>query len=87
MHGGGVPNAQLGGRVLRDACAMSMAVRRRAIDLAEIESLSGRGTDRMLRVARTIADLAERSDVERSDVEEAARWRAPANQPLRALAG
>jgi magnesium chelatase family protein len=54
--------------------------------LAEMERLSGRGTDRLLRVARTIADMAGEAAILETHLEEAARWRAPATRPHRALA-
>lgn len=79
-------NGRVWGRALRTACAMSPAARRRAIALAEMERLSGRGTDRLLRVARTIADLAGEATVGEAHLEEAARWRAPAARPHLALA-
>jgi magnesium chelatase family protein len=83
---GGLLNARLGGRALRTACGLTTPVRHRAIELAEREGLSGRGTDRLLRVALTIADIAGAEAVEREHLEEAARWRAPATRPMRALA-
>ncbi len=73
----GLPNGRVGGRAIREACALTPEVRRSAVALAESEGLSGRGTDRLLRVARTIADLADAERVETDHVEEAARWRAP----------
>jgi len=79
-------NGRVAGRALRAACRMSPEARRRAIALADMERLSGRGTDRLLRVARTIADLAGAEAVEGSHLEEAARWRAPATRPHLALA-
>lgn len=79
-------NGRVSGRALRTACAMSPATVRRAIALAEMERLSGRGTDRLLRVARTIADLAGDAAVGQAHLEEAARWRAPAARPHLALA-
>jgi len=57
-------NGRLSGRALRAACALSPAATARAVALADLESLSGRGTERVLRVARTIADLAGSDDVE-----------------------
>jgi magnesium chelatase family protein len=54
--------------------------------LAEHEQLSGRGTERLLRVARTIADLEAADAVAVEHLEEAARWRSPARRPLTALA-
>ncbi|HEX5590018.1 MAG TPA: YifB family Mg chelatase-like AAA ATPase [Candidatus Limnocylindrales bacterium] len=79
-------NGRIAGRTLRAICSMSPAARRRAIALAEIERLSGRGTDRLLRVARTIADLAGERAVTEPHLEEAARWRAPGIRPHLALA-
>jgi len=79
-------NGRVAGRALRAACRMSPEARRRAISLADMERLSGRGTDRLLRVARTIADLVGAEAVEGPHLEEAARWRAPATHPHLALA-
>ena len=79
-------NARVSGRALRSICGLDAAVRRRLVDLAELEGLSGRGTERLLRVARTIADLAA-DDVVRSDhLEEAARFRLPGSRLATALA-
>jgi magnesium chelatase family protein len=54
--------------------------------LADAELLSGRGTERLLRVARTVADLAGAPSVEIEHLEEAARWRPPVAKPALALA-
>ena len=54
----GVLNGRLTGRSLREACRLGSAAERRIVELAELERASGRGTERILRVARTIADLA-----------------------------
>jgi magnesium chelatase family protein len=70
-------NGRLSGRSLRAICRLTPATTRRAIDLAELEGLSGRGTERLLRVARTIADLAGTRAVEADHLEEAARYRSP----------
>jgi magnesium chelatase family protein len=59
---------------------------RRLADLADAERLSGRGTERLLRVARTVADLDAAAAVEIPHLEEAARWRPPASRPPLALA-
>jgi predicted ATPase with chaperone activity len=59
---------------------------RRLGDLADGERLSGRGTERLLRVGRTIADLAGSASVEIEHLEEAARWRPPSSRPTVALA-
>jgi magnesium chelatase family protein len=70
-------NGRLAGRLLRNVCGLSTATTRRAVELAEVEGLSGRGTERLLRVARTIADLAGTVAVEAGHLEEAARYRSP----------
>src|SRR6478672_12199984 len=50
-------NGRLTGRPLRAACRLTRATERHVVGLAELERASGRGTERILRVARTIADL------------------------------
>jgi magnesium chelatase family protein len=70
-------NGRTSGRLLRSICGMTATTTRRAIELAELEGLSGRGTERLLRVARTIADLAEARIVAGDHLEEAARYRSP----------
>ena len=70
-------NGRLAGRALRAACDLSPAATARAVALADLESLSGRGTERVLRVARTIADLAGAARVEAVHLDEAARFRSP----------
>jgi len=71
-------NGRLAGRALRSACALSPAATARAVALADLEMLSGRGTERVLRVARTIADLAGAGRVEPEHLDEATRFRSPA---------
>ena len=68
-------NGRLTGAALRSACAMDAAARRRAIRLAELESASGRSTERILRVARTIADLAGDEAVREHHLDEAVFYR------------
>ncbi|HKG56302.1 MAG TPA: YifB family Mg chelatase-like AAA ATPase [Candidatus Limnocylindrales bacterium] len=80
-------NARVSGRTLRAACRLDAAAERRAIDLAEMERLSGRGMERLLRVARTIADLAAADRVEPVHLDEAARFRSPASRLSQRLAG
>jgi magnesium chelatase family protein len=77
-HNRGRLNGRISGRELRNACGLTPFARRRAVELAELEGLSGRGTERLLRVARTIADLAESAIVGGDHLEEAARFRSPA---------
>ena len=71
----GTLNGRLTGRALRDACALGKAAERHIVHLAEMERASGRGTERILRVARTIADLAGASTVRDEHLAEAAWYR------------
>ena len=80
----GSPTGRLTGRSLRDACALTRAAERRVVDLAELERASGRGTERLMRVARTIADLAGMGDVTEEHLDEAA-WFRPADMRLAAV--
>ena len=80
---GETPNGRIAGRQLRRVCRMEPATLARAVLLAEREGLSGRGTDRLLRVARTIADLQGCAQVERAHLDEAARFRAPVDRSAR----
>jgi magnesium chelatase family protein len=73
----GLLNGRLTGRLLRAACALSASSERRVVQLAELERASGRGTERLLRVARTIADLAGDEVVSEAHLDEAAWFRPP----------
>ncbi len=77
LRTGAIPNGRLAGRALAAACGLLPESRGRAVRLAEREGLSGRGTERLLRVARTIADLEGHDAVSDTDLDEAARFRAP----------
>jgi magnesium chelatase family protein len=79
-------NARLVGRELREACRLTLEARRRLIELAELEHASGRGTERIMRVARTIADLAGAESVEATHLDEAAWYRSPDARLATALA-
>jgi magnesium chelatase family protein len=79
-------NGRLRGRVLRRACRLTGDAARRAVDLAETDAASGRGTERLLRVARTIADLAGAPAVHADHLEEAAWYRSPASRVAGLLA-
>jgi magnesium chelatase family protein len=68
-------NGRVSGRELRTICDLSPIAARRAVELADLEGLSGRGTERLLRVARTIADLADAGSVAIDHLDEAARFR------------
>jgi magnesium chelatase family protein len=77
-------NGRLTGRTLRAACRLSAAEERHVVGLADLERASGRGTERILRVARTIADLAGDEVVREAHIDEAA-WFRPADLRLAAL--
>ena len=83
---GGRLNARIGGRALRVMAGLNQITTRHLADLADSERLSGRGTERLLRVARTVADLEDAAAVELQHLEEAARWRPPSSRPPVALA-
>jgi magnesium chelatase family protein len=70
----------LSGRALRAACELAGPAQAHAIRLADLEGWSARGTERLLRVARTAADLAGSDAVECHHLDEAARFRSPARQ-------
>jgi magnesium chelatase family protein len=83
---GGLLNGRLRGRHLRRVCGLGPTERARAVALAELDSYSARGTERLLRVARTIADLGGSDRVAVADLDEAARYRTSASRAARALA-
>jgi magnesium chelatase family protein len=82
----GQVNGRLRGRALGVACKLRRDTRERVVSLAEREGLSGRGTDRLLRVARTIADLDGADAVAQGHLDEAARFRAPVDRMALGLA-
>ena len=74
MHGV-ITYADAKSRDLLDICRLSDEASRKLQREVERLNLSARAYDRILRVARTIADLAGRQSVEESDVLEAAGFR------------
>ncbi|MFN2590921.1 MAG: YifB family Mg chelatase-like AAA ATPase [Actinomycetota bacterium] len=68
-------NAHLPGAVARRHAAMTADAERAVVDAVETMSLSGRGFDRTIKVARTIADLAGEDRVEATHVREALNYR------------
>jgi magnesium chelatase family protein len=71
----GTPNAGLAGRRLREFCDLrgdAEALFSRAIDRM---GLSGRGHDRVLRVARTVADLSGQEEISTAHLAEALNYR------------
>jgi magnesium chelatase family protein len=81
------PNARVRGRELGAICGLDGAARTWAIRLAELDGLSGRGMERLLRVARTIADLEGADRVATAHLDEAARYRAPVDRMALRAAG
>jgi magnesium chelatase family protein len=71
----GVPNARVPGASLATVCRPDGPARELLTDLADRTGMTGRGVHRVLRVARTIADLAGRDAVTASDVSAAAALR------------
>jgi magnesium chelatase family protein len=71
-------NADMDGRLTRRHVPVGDVAERRLLHRAEAGGLSGRGHDRVLRLARTIADLAGREEVGADDVDEALGYRAAA---------
>lgn len=64
------------GAALLRACGLDAASRRAVESAARVHHLSGRGVTRLLRVARTIADLAGSASVQQDHVLEASCYRA-----------
>jgi magnesium chelatase family protein len=71
----GTLNSRLSGRILRSVCQLGPAEQRQAVRLAQLEGWSARGMERLLRVARTVADLGGMRAVECEHLAEAARFR------------
>ena len=68
-------NAEAKSRDLGDICRLTAAARSRVREVIERLRLSARAHDRILRVARTVADLDGRADVGEMDIYEAAGYR------------
>ena len=71
----GVPNAALEGTALRRHCALDTVGRQVLARAVDVLGLSARGHDRILRVARTLADLADQEVIGRAQVAEAVQYR------------
>ena len=82
----GGSNGRLRGQTLRSVVGLTTATRRHVQALAELERASGRGVERLLRVARTIADLAETEPVTIEHLDEAAWFRSPESRAMTARA-
>ena len=70
-----VPNAELSGQALREHAALGGGAGAFAQAVAKQLALSGRGFDRLLRVARTVADLAGDSALSEAHLAEAVSYR------------
>ena len=68
-------NAHIGSRELRDFCALSAECEELMHDAFDAMGLSARSYDRILRVARTIADLEGEKDIGVSHIAEAIQYR------------
>ncbi|HEY1556551.1 MAG TPA: YifB family Mg chelatase-like AAA ATPase [Kofleriaceae bacterium] len=70
-------NAEMSARVLRATCPLDAACERVLAELVEQRrTLTARGIDRLIRVARTIADLLGQDAIDAGCVDEAAAFRA-----------
>lgn len=72
---GVVSNADIPGRYLRDVCKMTVGAALEMRRRMELLNLSARAYTRVLKVARTVADLAGHDMVDMDDVMEAASYR------------
>jgi len=72
---GALCNGDMDGRLTRRRVPVDAILGARLLAVRDRVNLSGRGHDRVLRVARTIADLAGRSQVEATDLDEALSYR------------
>ena len=73
---GMTPNGRLAGARLERACDLTIGRRRRLVDRMKRLELSARALHRILRVARTIADLAGEQSVADEHLAEAIQFRA-----------
>ncbi len=75
VEDGRVPASRLSGAQLLAACRMSRPTRSRLTQIARRAQLSGRAVTRLMRVARTIADLGAESCVAAEHLDEAMSYR------------
>jgi magnesium chelatase family protein len=73
----GCANQLLSGVLLDMHCALSSEASTYLQQVAAHFGWSGRGTHRVLKVARTIADLSSKAEIEISDLAEAVQYRRP----------
>jgi magnesium chelatase family protein len=71
----GLPNAHLGGALVREHCKLDALTRRFLEEAAQRVGLSPRACQRILKVARTVADLEGQPDIAGDHVAEAIAYR------------
>jgi len=81
LHRQGVPNAQLEAQDLTRHAPLAPAARALLQQAATKLAWSGRAYHRVLRVARTVADLAARDELDAASVAEAIQLRRPLDTP------
>jgi magnesium chelatase family protein len=86
LRNGGRVNADLTGREAEKACGLDRRARSRLAEIADARGLSARGVHRILRIARSVADLDAAEAVGEPVVLAAADLRDPAVLPDPALA-
>jgi magnesium chelatase family protein len=77
-------NGDMDGRLTRRKVQLDAALTAGVLAARERLNLSGRGHDRVLRVARTIADLDDREHLRDTDLDEALAYRVEAGEALAA---
>src|SRR5690606_34324983 len=74
-HPGTYSNAQMGSRLLKEVCTINAAGANLLKTAMEKLNLSARAYDRILKVSRTIADLAHSSEIKPEHLAEAIHYR------------
>jgi magnesium chelatase family protein len=70
-------NAEMGSKLVREHCRLDSTCEQTLADIVEDrKSMSARGINRLLKVARTIADLCDVADIRPGDLVEASKYRA-----------
>ena len=74
-------NGEMGPSALRATCNLTGRAERALERLHACRSMTGRTIDRLIKVARTIADLAGTDDIDRGAILQAAGYRALDDEP------
>ncbi len=82
----GRSNARLAGPALLEACALTRTAKAAVEEFAANQHLSARSTHRLMRVARTVADLDGNAEITEQNVRAGAALRDPAARPVAQLA-